>query len=58
MSIQLRYVIGIVAAVFIVCLLVWAHGHAHHEGIQVDDKAAPVPVLVIVEGGARVGSPA
>ena len=41
MSISTRWIIGVVAAAFILCLIIWARGHAHHQGIQVDDKAAP-----------------
>jgi hypothetical protein len=58
MSVQVRWVVGVVAAILVVCLVIWARGHAHHEGIQVDDKAAPVPVLVLEQGGAHVGTAA
>ena len=43
-----RWVLAVAVAILVVCLVIWARGHAHHEGIQVDDKAAPTPVVALL----------
>ena len=42
MSNTARWIVGGVAAVLIVCLLIWARGSEHHHGIQVGSMGAQV----------------
>ena len=40
MSDTSRWIVGVVAAVLIVSLLIWARGSEHHHGIQVGSLGA------------------
>ena len=44
MSETSRWIVGIVAAVLVVCLVIWARGSEHHHGIQVGSMGAQVGV--------------
>jgi len=35
-----RWIVGIAAAVLVVCLVIWARGEEHHHGIQVGSLGA------------------
>jgi len=40
MSEASRWIIALVAAVLVVCLVIWARGEEHHHGIQVGSLGA------------------
>jgi len=37
-----RWIVAVVAAVLVVCLVIWARGSEHHHGIQVGSVGVPV----------------
>ena len=41
MSETSRWIVAVVAAVLVVCLVIWARGSEHHHGIQVGTLGAP-----------------